>query len=321
MNERELVGYLRSHLPRPSNLQNWMDEDCEIITLGDKILLASLDTSSEKADFPSEAPAYETGYFCTALSLSDIAACGGKPLGILVSCSIPPNFRDNLINLYEGVQQAALDAGTFVLGGDTNSAGELSLSVVSLGEASPKELLRRGRARVGDIIGVTGELDKFNFGYYQYVQKELIDFTRMLCQPASIRADRLLAELGVISSCIDLPDGLIKTLRDNSREELGCLIYDELVPVSHFRTHAHHLPDTYNYVLASKPAGDLQLLFTVPEKRTPLVEDAFKNQQLALHWIGIVTDQGKIKVKANDLTITPTEEGFVHKFDGYKLFN
>lgn len=318
MDEREIVSYLRQRFTKPPHLINWLDDDCEIIDLGDKTLLVSVDTSSEKVDFPSQTPPEEIGYFSTALSLSDIAACGGDPLGVLVSCSIPPYFADKIPAIYEGIAQAVADAGTFLLGGDTNAAGELSLSVVSMGVTRPESVLRRHQAREGDLIGVTGILDRFNSCYDQYMQGLLTEFPKNLRQPAPIRAGRLLSQLGVVTSCIDLPDGLIKALEDNGSPQFGFLIRDRDIPVENL-TRRKEQP---NYLSASQPAGDIELLFTAPPREKKRIQDAFQERNLPLYWIGQVVDRAGIQIELNNGEIVaPSIQGFVHKLDGYKLFN
>lgn len=314
MDERELITYLRGRFTKPPHLTNWLDDDCEIIDLGDKTLLVSVDTSSEKVDFPSQTPPEEIGYFSTALSLSDIAACGGDPLGVLVSCSIPPHFADKIPAIYEGIAQAVADAGTFLLGGDTNAAGELSLSVVSMGITRPESVLRRHQAREGDLIGVTGILDRFNSCYDQYMQGLLTEFPKNLRQPAPIRAGRILSQLGIVTSCIDLPDGLIKALEDNGSPQFGFLIRDKDIPVK-----GKGQP---NYLSASQPAGDIELLFTAPSSGKKRIEEAFQENGLPVYWIGQVIDRPGIQIELNHgEIITPSIQGFVHKLDGYKLFN
>lgn len=316
MDERELIDFLTKRFTKPPYLQNWMDDDCEIIDLGDKTLLISIDTSSEKADFPSETPPEEIGYFSTALSLSDIAACGGNPLGVLVSCSISPEFANKVPAIYEGINQAVLDAGTFLLGGDTNSAGELSLSVVSVGIAKPESVLRRHRGNLGDLIAVTGVLDRFNYCYYQYEQGLLTQFPRMLRQPAPIRAGKLLSQLPGVSSCIDLPDGLVKTLYDNMPQNLGFLIRDEDIPIEHL----DKVRKQPNYISASHPAGDIELLFTASATRQAEIENAFKDSGMPLYWIGEVVSTSGVTITTDGRAIPPRVAGFIHKFDGYKLF-
>lgn len=317
MNELELITYLRNRFTKPPHLQNWLDDDCEIIGLGSKALLISVDTSSEKADFPSETPPEEIGYFSTTLSLSDIAACGGDPLGVLVSCSLPSYFASKVTAMYEGVRQAVTDAGTYLLGGDTNSAGELSLSVVSLGITKPESVLRRHQAKIGDFVGVTGVLDRFNYCHYQYTNREIVEYARTLRQPAPIRAGKILSQLQGVTSCIDLPDGLIKALNDNAPAGLGFIIRDTDIPLKYL----YRLTSKPNYISASHPAGDIELLFTASPARGEDIENAFQEAGLPLYWIGQVTDKPGIQIEmATGELVIPTVGGFIHKFDGYKLF-
>lgn len=322
MNERQLIDYLKVRFKVPENLvSSWLAEDCEVIDIGDpsRYLLATVDTSSEKADFPSDAPPFEMGYFSAALSLSDIAACGGEPVGVQVSCSIPAGFGEKIYEVYEGIRQAVSDAGTSILGGDTNAAGEFSLSIVSLGQIKKENLLVRRGAKSGDLVGVTGILDRFNYGYFQHTQNKNCDFESMLRQAPQIRTGFLLGELGCVTSCIDLPDGLIKTLEDNVPFGLGFLIDDKSIPIGCFREESDNevLP---NYVCASNPAGDLQLLFTVPSHARSLVETTFSKENLPVYWIGGVISEPGIKINVGDRVIRPTVEGFIHRFEGFKLF-
>lgn len=317
MDEREVITYLRNRFVKPPHLQNWLDDDCEIIDLGDKSLLVSIDTSSERVDFPTETPPEEIGYFSTALSLSDIAACGGDPLGVLVSCSISPHFTNKVAAIYEGIGQAVEDAGTFLLGGDTNSAGELSLSVVSIGLAKPESVLRRHKANIGDLVAVTGILDRFNYLHHQYTEGLLTEFPRTLRQPAPIRAGKILSQLQGVTSCIDLPDGLVKALNDNMPPKLGFLIQDQDIPIENLR----RVKQQPNYVSASQPAGDIELLFTASSAQRDCIRETFQNAGLPLYWIGRVIDRSGIQIEMeNGELIAPTVSGFVHKLDGYKLF-
>ncbi len=320
MNERELIDYLRGFLKKPPYLKTWLDEDCEIIELSEKTLLISVDTSSEGMDFPSEAPPQEIGYFSASLGLSDIAACGGDPLGILVSVSIPRTFDNKVVEIYEGVNQAALEAGTFILGGDTNAGvSELSLSVVSIGLAKPNRVLRRHQANKGDLVAVSGILDRYNFGYSQYTNKEKVDFNRMLRQPAPIRLGKILSNLKGVTSCIDLPDGLIKGLCDTSPLNLGFLIDDASLPVDYYRERIK-IKDIPNYILASQPGGDLELLFTVSSSKSSSLERTLENEGISLHWIGEVTSEPGIKIQLDKEIVPPTVTGFSHNFRESRLF-
>lgn len=285
MDERELIGHLRQTLEKPPILKSWLNDDCEIINRGSHFELVTVDTSSEKADFPSNAPPFEIGYFSTALSLSDIAACGGIPEGILVSVSVSPDFDSKIFEIYEGVKQAANDANAPIFGGDSNSAGEFSISVVSIGRVEKSKVLRRCNASKGDIVGVTGPLGNFNIGYNLYTNGQEVDYKSMLRQPARIEAGLTLSQIPGISSCIDLPDGLIKALADNMPPNLGYLIDDKRIPVVDRLS-----PE--NFITASNPAGDIELLFTANVGSIQEIEKNLRKNTslffgLAKSWINI----------------------------------
>lgn len=323
MNERQLISYLKRRFEAPANLVSaWMAEDAEVVEIGDpnRYLLVSVDTSSEKADFPSDAPPFEMGYFSTALSLSDIAACGGKPFGILVSCSIPNQFWGRMKEIYDGINTAANDAGTFLLGGDTNSGAELSLSVVSLGFVDKEKILKRKSARLGDLVGVTGELGRFNLGVSQYRNSKGVDYDFMLRQGAPVKEGLVLCGSGFVTSCIDLPDGLSKALLDNMPNERGFLIDDLAIPIDTFKGILGRNNVLSNYDLASNPAGDVELLFTANGDSKEILETMFANERLKLSWIGKVVEGSGIKLLQDGQISSPSIDGFTHSFEGKQLF-
>lgn len=321
MNERELVINLRERLLKPPYLKTWLDEDCEIIELEklpNHFLLVTVDTSSERVDFPTDAPPEYQGYLSASLALSDIAACGGEPIGILVSCCIPPYYEGKILQVYDGIKEAVTDAETYILGGDTNASSEFSLSVVGIGTVEKDHVLRRGHARVGDLIGVTGELDRFNTGYFEYTNtRNAVDFKRMLVQKPPIQKGKLLASLGVVTSCIDLPDGLVKALED-SRGDYGYRIYDRAIPVKDSKLGYPHFQ--YNYERASYPAGDVELLFTLPPGHRDLIEAKFGEAQLKIYWIGEVISGMATLIDIDGQILEPKAPGFVHDFKGKTLF-
>jgi thiamine-monophosphate kinase len=293
-------------------LKNWLDDDCEIIETeigNDELLLATVDTSTEGVDFPADAPDFCIGYFSASLGLSDISACGGIPIGILVSCTVPGSYEKRLKGIYGGIKRVASDAGTYILGGDTNSSDEFGLSVVALGKVEKKAVLRRKGARPGDVLGVTGTLDKFNGGYFEYMEKGTCNFNEMFVQKPCTEQGRILASLGA-TSCIDLPDGLLKAMRDNMGN-CGFLLHDEKIPV---------MSEKEKYKAATCPAGDIELMFTIPENKKNAVDDEFNRKGLDVYWIGRTIPERKIYIYSRRRMIMPEGAGFVHKFHGRKLF-
>jgi len=95
----------------------------------------------------------ELGYRAAAVNLSDLAASGAAPLGLLVSFAAPAETElADVIELYEGIAEA----GVPVVGGDTTSAGSAVLSLTAVGRSD--RVPGRTGARAGDALVVTGPL-------------------------------------------------------------------------------------------------------------------------------------------------------------------
>jgi thiamine-monophosphate kinase len=95
----------------------------------------------------------DLGWRAAAVNLSDLAAAGAAPLGLLVTLAAPGETRvDDVVQLYEGIAET----GVPVVGGDTTRAPESAVTVTALGR-SPRVPGRSG-ARPGDAVVVTGAL-------------------------------------------------------------------------------------------------------------------------------------------------------------------
>lgn len=120
-------------------------------------LVVSTDASVEDVHFRAAwlAP-HEIGWRATTAALSDLAAMGAAPLGVLLALTVPARWRDRLEGVAEGVGAAAAAVGAPIVGGDVTDGDRLALAVTVLGHA-PAPLTRDG-ARPGDTLYVTGAL-------------------------------------------------------------------------------------------------------------------------------------------------------------------
>ena len=95
----------------------------------------------------------DLGYKAAAVNLSDLAASGAQPEGLVVSLGAPAEtVVDDVLELYAGLNEPAVP----VIGGDTTRADLLYLSVTALGRS--EHVPGRAGARPGDLLVVTGSL-------------------------------------------------------------------------------------------------------------------------------------------------------------------
>jgi len=141
-----------------------LGDDCALLPVGGRTLAISIDLSLEGVHFRTEWLSFrEIGWRATAAALSDLAAEGAEPIGVLVSVGLPgkgrgrgKGQRDPAIEIMAGVGAAARSVGASVRGGDLVRSARYLVDVCVLGLAAPP--VRRSGARPGDGLWVTGRL-------------------------------------------------------------------------------------------------------------------------------------------------------------------
>ena len=140
--------------PRASRIG---DDAAVITSLGDRAFVISTDISVENVHFRRQwLTPEEIGYRAASAALSDLAAMGAKPLGMLAAIALPPEWRSSLDAIGDGIGDAAAFAEAPIIGGDMSRASELSITITVLGTA--RDVLFRTAARPGDTVYVTGSL-------------------------------------------------------------------------------------------------------------------------------------------------------------------
>jgi thiamine-monophosphate kinase len=134
----------------------------------------------------------DLGWRAAAVNLSDLAASGAQPLGLVVALGVTADtLVEDVVELYEGIAET----GVPVLGGDTTRAGSLVLSVTALGRS--ERVPGRGGARPGDVVVVTGPLGGAGAAFRHQ---------RLLRPPLRLDEGRRLAARA--HAMIDVSDGL-----------------------------------------------------------------------------------------------------------------
>jgi thiamine-monophosphate kinase len=132
-------------------------DDCGLVQEGEQFFALSTDVSVEGVHFRLDwISPEEAGWRAAAGALSDLAAQGAEPIGLLCAVTVPEGKDHQLPELMSGVGAAAKFAGAVVIGGDLSSGPVWTVTVTVMGRT--RAPVTRGGAEAGDRLYVTGTL-------------------------------------------------------------------------------------------------------------------------------------------------------------------
>jgi len=283
LGEFGLIERIRKSIKVDSSVIVGSGDDCAVMKFDKKYFqLFTCDMLVEGVDFTKQADLALVGRKALAVSLSDIAACGGLARYAVISLGLPKNYSlQQADKLIKGMASLAGRYKVNIVGGDISVSPKLVIDVSMLGLVEKKFLVRRSGAQTGDIIFTTGPLGGSIKGKH-------FKFTPRL------KEARILVENFKISSMIDISDGLAQDLGHIlSASGRGAVLYQALIPIS---KEAENLED------ALYSGEDFELLFTLSRIEAkklllkhktifyPLGEITAKNGSLKL-----ITGNGKEK--------------------------
>lgn len=153
----------------------------------------------------------DLGFRAAAVNLSDLAASGAAPDGLVVSLGLPGDTElDSVLELYEGMAETGVE----VIGGDTTAADCVYLSVTALGRS--ERVPGRGGALPGDLLVITGRLGAAGAAFRSG------DFVR---PPIRLAEGRALAAHA--HAMIDVSDGIARDAGHIAARS-GCRVVVEL---------------------------------------------------------------------------------------------
>jgi thiamine-monophosphate kinase len=201
----------------------------------------------------------DLGWKAAAVNLSDLAASGAEPLGLVITLAAPAATQSaDVLELYGGIAET----GVPVIGGDTTEAPQLVLSVTALGR-SPRVPGRSG-ARPGDLLVVTGPLGASAAGFEALRNGLDSPLVRAhLRPPLRLEEGRRLA--AVASAMLDLSDGLAADAAHLAARS-GCRVVVELerVPVPEAMSDIANRLNRSRWELVCAFGEDYELLAALP---------------------------------------------------------
>src|SRR5215470_15707593 len=136
-------------------------DDCALLAVeGGVQLVLKTDPVAEGVHFFGDDAPEDIGWKALAVNASDLAAKAARPLGYLMALSFPEAPRAAWLKGFAAGLEAAQTAfGCHLLGGDTDRRpGPLTITITILGTVAARGMVRRGTAKPGDVLFVSGTL-------------------------------------------------------------------------------------------------------------------------------------------------------------------
>ncbi len=297
--EIELLDKLCGAFCRPPyQLNEVYTSDAELVHLwndGGGILAATTDGLVEELASGLYQDPYLAGWMVVMANLSDLAAVGATPIGILLAETLPSHLDEGwLQSLQTGIADACKRCETYVLGGDTNFSDHLGLTASAFGMVRGNPLTRRG-CKPGDVLFSSGVLGSGNgFALNQHCGK---NGSYAYLPVARVKEGTLAAEFG--SAGMDTSDGAIATLDELMRLNDVGFIFDERweSAIDNAATDLAKSVGIPPWFMLAGSHGEYELLLTIPKQMV----DQFLARANVDGWnpirLGTVTPEAGLRMK------------------------
>jgi thiamine-monophosphate kinase len=293
-------------------------DDCALIAPAPGCQLAvTSDMLVEGRHFLSSVEPQRLGHKALAVNLSDLAACGAKPIAYTLALSLPRVDETFLDGFARGLHALADQHGIELVGGDT-TAGPLNICITAFGELPPGQALLRSGARPGDELWVSGSLGDARLALEAFrgrvsLPGETFERVRRAMELPQPRVALGLALRGIATSAIDLSDGLAGDLGHVLRRSgVGARVEADALPRS---ADLGALPHALQLECTLAGGDDYELLFTAPPTQRAAVLQAAASAAVGVSCIGRIEAGAALQVV--DRAGQPIEAVFAG-FDHFK---
>ena len=286
-------------------------------------LIVSKDAIVEGVHFLPSDPLDLVARKLLRVNLSDLAAKGAEPYGYFLAVAWPPRCGwSERRRFVEGLAADQAEFGLKLFGGDTVSTpGPLTASVTVLGWAPAGEMVRRGAARAGDVVLVTGTIGDGGLGLAAAKGEAMGlagDDLAWLKGRYQVPRPRLVMREALLRwahAAVDVSDGLIADAgRIATASGVRIKLDLERMPISPAaEAWLGVQPDPAAARLGLAAAGDdYEVICTVPPSSAPALKVAAEAAGLRLTEIGaVVTGQG-VTVRINGQSVAVPRSGWRH---------
>jgi thiamine-monophosphate kinase len=262
--ESTFIALMRSIANDPA-ARGLMD-DTAVIELGSEALILTHDMMAEDVHWLPTANPEDVAWKLASANLSDLAAKGARPLGVLLGFMLGENDWDR--RFADGLGHVLSQYDVPLLGGDTvaNRGDKRAIGMTAIGTATCKPVPARSGAWAGDALYVTGTLGDALAGF-EFAEAGLIGPEALMAayhRPlARLAEGQTLAPLA--HAMMDVSDGLLLDAeRMAAASKLGLSIDLAALPLSDAYKSARG-GSLDSRIQAASWGDDYQLLFAAPD--------------------------------------------------------
>ena len=323
--ESEIISRLRARRSAGAEVLVGIGDDAAVIKgRAGRDVLACCDLMVEGVHFRTEwTPPRLLGHKALAVNLSDIAAMGGVARFALVSIAVPARFpSDSIDQLFEGLFELAGRYDVSIVGGDTSSSRDsLFIDVSVIGDCASGRAVTRAGARPGDTIYVSGSLGGSSVGLSlleEGVRLEDDDgfqeaLLKHLAPEPRLRLGHALGEAGLVTSMIDISDGLSTDLWHLLEESnCGAVIRSGAIPIAECTRRYAGSRGADSLRLALNGGEEYELLFTAPADSSSEFKKLNKSLGITITEVGEVVEERGLQIEIRGALSPLLPSGYEH---------
>ena len=285
-------------------------DDCALLQTAPGTQLAiSSDMLVEGRHFLSTVDPFKLGHKALAVNLSDLAACGAKPLAFTLALALPRADEAWLAPFSKGLLALADAHGCELIGGDTTQ-GPLNICITVFGEVpvvhGRSQALLRSGAQAGDDVYVSGTLGDARLALEVFrgtvsVPALVFEAARQRLEQPTPRVALGLALLGVATAAMDISDGLLGDLGHLLKQSGVGASVDVTATVNLIAAFASYTSsrELFSSEITARDwqrwglsgGDDYELLFTAPVAHRAAVAQAAAQSQTPVTRIGQIESQ------------------------------
>ncbi|WP_058555849.1 thiamine-phosphate kinase [Thiohalocapsa sp. ML1] len=288
-------------------------DDCALLHVpAGRELAVGIDTLVAGVHFLADCDPAALGWKALAVNLSDLAAVGAEPAWATLALTLPRADEDWLAAFARGFRELAVQEDVRLIGGDL-TRGPLTVTVQAHGFVPSGHALRRGGAKPGDLVCVSGALGDAGLALQHLLRGEPTDgYLRQRLERPTPRVALGEVLRGVATAAIDLSDGLIADLGHVlDASGAGARIELARLPLADQVAAAVGAADDWALPLAS--GDDYELCFTLPPAAAGQLPVLAAAAGCPLTIIGeVVREGGLTLIRADGSTWTPQSRGYDH---------